>query len=241
MNKTLTAVATAALVLGTSATLAAQGTEIAAFYGIQSTPLGALPPVLAHSSAKRMGFHGQYGYLGLEGREAVNSFGGGVTLPFRGDHVSLTAALSQHTCPEPIECKGGMMVGANWHRTVAGVALGTGSERAILRIGVDAGLGYGRPDNVEDADESAWSAGIGMPISVTSMGSGVQVTPFITPRFAIGRYRVENDLNDTGSSLMLGGGLGITGLLPNIGFNVGFQKAFIEGAPTQYGIGFTYR
>lgn len=240
MNRTTTAFATAVLVIGTSATLAAQSeTEAIAYMALQSTPVGALPPVMTQHG-KQLGFHGGYGYIGYEGRQAINTFGGGVSLPFRDATVSLTAAYSKLQCP-PAECESQMMVAANWTRPVMGMALGTATERAALRVAMDAGLGYGRPDLIPDLGETAWSASIGLPVSLTSSGKGMQVTPFVVPRFALGRYRVEELGGDTGASLMLGGGVGITGLKANLGINLGFQKTLIDGAPTQYGIGLTWK
>jgi hypothetical protein len=242
MNKTRTVVATAILVIGTSASGAAQSdTDLAAFMGIQSTPVGALPPVITGgTSSKRMSFHAGFGHTAFEGQDAINTVGGGVTLPFRNAHVSLTAAYSMHSCP-PADCESHFMLGANWNRTVLGMVLGSGNDRAALRVGVDAGLGYGQPNYDVDLSESAWSAGLGLPISLTSGGPGMQVSPFVVPRFAYGRYSIEGAEGESGTSLMLGGGLAITGLYPKLGINIGFQKTFVDGMPTQYGVGLSWR
>jgi hypothetical protein len=236
MHKVLTAVSTAAFVLGAGTTLHAQfATSAAAFDAIQSTPLGALPASLVAAKGGPA-VSTQYGYLGMDGRNAVNTYGVNLELPYRTSRVGFTAAYASPECPAAASCDGHVMVGANWGRRLTSLALGSGADMARLNVGLDGALGFAKP-----TDASAMSAGIGMPISLAPAGKGArQVVPFLAPRFAWGRFRTDNG-GDTGSALMLGGGVMVSGLTPSLAFNFGFQKLFIDQAPMQYGFGLTWQ
>jgi hypothetical protein len=237
MRKVLSTVA-AAMLVGATTLSAQNGTDEAAYIAIESTPLGMparLSAPMMHQNSK-MTVAVNYGYLGFEGRDALNNYGAHVEMPWRSSRVGVTLGYGSPACAvDPCE-DGYIQFGANWGRRVTSITTGQGTDAARLTIGMDADVNYGKP-----TDASALAASVALPIAFvpqTARGK-VQFVPFITPRFALGRYRTEFG-GDTGSQLMLGGGFAVNGLMQNLGLNVGFNKVLVDGAYTQYGLGVTW-
>jgi len=238
MRKVLSTVA-AAMLVGATTLSAQNGTDEAAYIAIESTPVG-MParlsaPMMGQTS--KMSLAVNYGYLGFEGRDALNNYGANLELPFRSSRVGVTLAYGSPKC-EVDPCQDGyVQFGANWGRRVTSISMGQGADAARLNIGMDADVNYGKPQ-----DASALAASVALPIAFVpnvTRGSRIQVIPFLAPRFALGRYRTDFG-GDTGSNLMLGGGFAVNGLMQNVGINAGFQKVLVDGAYTQYGVGVTW-
>jgi hypothetical protein len=238
MRKVLSTVAAAMLVGAT--TLSAQNvTDEAAYLAIESSPLGSLPARLSapmmSQSANKMTLAVQYGFLGLDADQAINNFGAQIETAWHGSRVGFTFAYASPSCPGGT-CDGYIQAGANWGRRLTSVVTGQGADAARLNIGMEGDVNYGKP-----TDATALAASFGLPIAFVPNTRGVQVVPFLTPRYAVGQYHVSGGTGDTGSELMLGGGFAINGLMEQIGLNFGFQKVFIEDGKTMIGAALTFR
>lgn len=228
-----------------AATAGAQSsTSAASQVAIMRTPLGALPPVAGREMRalpeRGLGVRLQYGYVGGPGAFNFNNFGAGFDLPFGRGTAGVTIGFTAPTCPDGVDCDGNVMIGANWDRRLVGTSLGVGSEAVGLTIGVDAAVGAAWPDETSGlgSDGSAWALGLGLPIALNSGGTGVRYHPFIVPRLAWGRLR--SDLGgDSGAGLMLGGGLGVSGLWDRVSLHVGLQRYLVTLSNAQVGVAVT--
>ena len=180
-----------------------------------------------------------YGYLGLDGAESWSNYGVNIERPFRSSRVGLTLSYATNSCAVDPCADSYVRFGANWGRRVTSIGMGQGNDAARLNIGMDADVNYGKP-----TDASALAASVALPVAFVpnvARGTKLQFVPFLTPRFALGRFRTDAGFGDTGAEFMLGGGFAVNGLMENIGLNAGFQKVFVDGAYTQYGLGVTWR
>lgn len=164
-----------------------------------------------------------------------------------------------------IDCNRGLMAGASWFAPL--VAAGLGSGGTTFRMGVDATLGmssldllkvsFADPDIPEvsgSVEETgiALSAGVGVPLGISGRSGALTLTPYVVPRFMFGRLTdkvdvegldgilEDDEVTESGSRFMLGGGLGIRFDEAGFGLDVGFQHVFLKDAKTLIGVGFTY-
>jgi hypothetical protein len=238
MHKAMTALAAAALAFATASGASAQsGTDFGAYGGIITTPLGALPQSVSWLTPTKAGmrFTTSYGYLGLDGNNSWNNVGLGVDMSWRGARVGLTGGYAAPSCETGAQCDGYMMIGGNWTRHVTSTTVGNGADASRINVGLDVTAGYGKPQ-----DAGTWSTSLGVPIALETMGGGRRIAPYVAPRFAVGRYHDATGNNDSGTALMLGGGVAVPNFTQSVGLNVGFQKVFVQGAPTQFGVGLTW-
>ena len=238
--KKIFAIAASALVL-TASTMRAQGQQeegpsagdLAAYFAINSTTVGALPPLATNTlaGAGGIGWHLQYGRLSWDDETSSNTFAGGVDLSLGSGRLGLTAGYMMTDYGSDVEGDNHLMIGTRYSQQLAGAAINPTSRWAM---GIEADLGFGfLPEDVK-----AMVVGAGLPVKLT-FGRNVKVSPFVTPGFGYGRLSVEGE-SESGTRFMVGAGLGL-GFANGVGVNFGMRKAFIEEGKTQYGVGFTIR
>lgn len=233
--KKIFAIAASVLVFTASVNAQEEGPsigDIAAYMAINSSTVGALPPLATNTLANAggLGWHLQYGRMSWGDDVSSNAFAGGVDLNLGGGRLGLTAGYFTVDCPEGFDCSGHLMVGTRYSQQLAGAALNPTSRWAM---GLEAELGFGFPE-----DEQAMAVAAGLPIKIT-VGRNVKVSPFLTPGFAYGRYKV-GDESESGTRFLVGAGLGL-GFANGVGVNLGLRKVFIDEGEMQYGLGFTIR
>jgi opacity protein-like surface antigen len=233
--KKIVAIAASALVFAAPA-MAQEGPsegDVAAYYAINFSTVGALPPLATAtlSNAGGASWHLQYGRLSLGDDANTNAFGGGVEIGLGAGRLGLTAGYMTFSCPTGLECDGHLMVGTRYSHQLTSSPIGKNGDR--WQMGLEADIGLGLP---EDSRALAISAGI--PVKLT-FGKNIKVSPFVTPAFAHGSYKVD-DVSESAMKFMVGAGVGV-GLRSGIGVNLGMRKVFVDEGETQYGLGFTIR
>ena len=232
MQKTIVAAAVGALLLGTSPAAGAQDIEdFVAFAGLTRTPVGAFAP-LSPRSEGRPTFDLRYGRMKFDGDDdAVNNFGIGGS--FAAGPTTLHLSGGVLTCNG---CRSLVMLGADLTAALATRPLGTNGN-ADFSVALQPSIGYGK--GTGDDGVTALSVGLGLPLSISiGRGDGARVVPFLTPGYGYGRLSGSGD-EDSGTRTMLGGGLAFTNLGGSMGIHLGFQKVFLEDAPTTFGLGFS--
>jgi opacity protein-like surface antigen len=237
--KKIFAIAASALVLAAPA-MSAQGNnqegpsagEAAAYLGINGSTVGALPPLATNTlaGAGGMGWHAQYGRLS-DGETTASSFAGGFDISVGTGRLGFTAGYMTVDYGEGIEGDGHLMLGSRYSRQLTGDKLGTNGGR--WQMGFEGELGVGLPE-----DSRAMAIAVGLPVKLT-FGKNVKVSPFLTPSFAHGSYKVD-DVSESAMKFMVGAGVGV-GLRNGVGINFGMRKVFIDEGDTQYGLGVTLR
>lgn len=234
--KKIFAIAASALVLTASAmTAQEQGPsagDIAAYYAINVTTVGALPPLATNTlaGAGGIGWHLQYGRISWTDDVSSNTFAGGVDLSLGSGRLGLTAGYQMTDYGSDVEGDSHLMIGTRYSQQLAGAALNPTSRWAM---GLEAELGFAFPEDVKAMVVSA-----GLPVKLT-FGRNVKVSPFVTPGFGYGRVSIQDE-SESGTRFMVGAGLGL-GFANGVGANFGMRKAFIEDGKMQYGLGFTIR
>ena len=173
----------------------------------------------------------QWGHMSGDGG-SLNTFTGGVTLPIAAGHgdVGISAGYFKPSC-DVGSCDGNFVAGG----VVEGRVLQSQMQSATFTLGLSGHVGFAKPSG-----GTIWSASAGAPISL-ALGSktGLQVVPFITPSYGWGRAS-GGGASESGSRLMVGGGIGLLSASSGFGFNVGVQKVFIDGGKTVFGAGFSW-
>jgi len=214
--------------------LAAQNTSenaLAAYLAMVLSPVGTLPPILSSVMLGRPmtapDFAVRYGRISMES-ESVNTFGGRLGFPV-GQKVTIAvnAGYEAFSCQD---CSGHFIGGVGAEGRLASSMLGTGGDAAQLNVGLNGEAGFGHQD-----DATAFAITAGLPIALVSGNSTMRIAPFLTPGFGWGRLSGGGD-SINGTRFLLGGGVTLQSLTNNIGVNVGFQKVFIDGGETMFGV-----
>lgn len=237
--KKIFAIAASALVLAAPA-MSAQGQgnqdpsakDQAAYAGIIGSTVGALPPLATNTlaGAGGMGWHAQYGRIS-DGETTASSFAGGLDITVGAGRLAFTAGYMMVDYGQGTEGDNHLMLGTRYSRQLTGDKLGTNGGR--WQMGFEGELGVGLPE-----DQRAMAISVGLPVKLT-FGRNVKVSPFITPAFAHGSYKV-GDVSESALKFMTGAGVGFT-FANGIGANIGMRKVFVDEGDTQYGLGFTIR
>jgi len=209
--------------------------DIAAYVALVTTPVGALPPLpptppIADGVAPPH-FDLRYGRWKFDGDDAAqHTIGAGVRFGAGGGQGSLTA--SYMTCDG---CDGAIGLGLEM---TAALVQPTGGQSSAFSVGVRPAVGVAR--NLGDVDGTSYSASLGLPVGLhVRTAGGAEVVPFLMPGFGFGGLSGEGE-SESGTRFMLGGGLGVANLSGGLGLHVGFQKIFLEDAPTQFGLGLSF-
>ncbi|HEX5438461.1 MAG TPA: hypothetical protein VFW98_15015 [Gemmatimonadaceae bacterium] len=208
---------------------------VVGYLALVNTPTAGVVPVarqwMLAEPRTGTGVDVQYGRI-ADDDDHFDDLVGGVSLPFAQGHadVAIQGGFFLPSCSGE-GCDPEFVASA----AVEGSLLRSSTPNALLNVGLAGRLGFGKP-----ADATALSASVGLPISVAvGRAGGVQLVPFITPAFGWGRLSGGGD-SESGTRLMLGGGLGVMNGKSGLGVNVGIQKVFIDGGRTVFGAGITW-
>ena len=237
--------AAAMIALAVSSGLEAQEREIH-ILSVQSTPVGALPPVALPMPASRnhhyWGIKLQNGIRTGRGDASLKAYAATVELQYKGGSTfGMTAGYQTGDCGFPDrECKSHSLFGArtkvNLFTGGPTVAAMFGDNSATSTIGTEIGFGWA-PHVLPNL--SACTIDAGMPFSV-AMLEGVRVVTYITPGVVW-----DLDCSDEGAasrmSFLTGLGVGLQ-QLGHRGFDVyiGFQKIFLGQTGYQFGVSASY-
>lgn len=207
----------------------------AGYIALASTPTAGVAPVakqwMLFVPPEGIGAETQWGHVFGSGG-SVDTFTGGVTLPFAAGHgdVSLSIGSLRVSCHSS-DC-GGYFVASS---AVEGRAFQSQIGGATFTLGLSGRIGFANP-----SDASVWSASATAPLSLAiGSSSGVQFVPFLSPGFGWGHVAESGD-SESGTRLLLGGGLGAISTKSGVGFTVGAQKVFIDGGKMVFGAGLTW-
>lgn len=223
----------------------AQGREIH-ILSIQSTPIGALPPIALPMPASRnhnyWGFRLQTGRRSGSGGASLTAVALGVDLQYRGgSSLGLTAGYQSGDCGAPGgDCTNHTLFGARTRINLftGGPTLAAifGDNSATSTIGTELGFGYA-PNVLPGL--SACTVDFGMPFSV-SMLERIRLVSYIAPGVV---WDVDCSAKGAsgGASFLTGLGFGLQ-QLGHRGFDVylGVQKIFLGKTGYQFGISATY-
>lgn len=232
MRKLSSAVAVLAVV--GALPLGAQSINAAVAYGaLITTPAGALPPVLSNAmllrSMTQPDVAARYGHISDNG-VSLNTFDARVGFPLGTKAmVGVNAGYQDASCNLG-NCDSHFIAGANAEGRLASTMLGTGTEAAQLTIGLNGDAGFGKNNGA-----TVFSFTGGLPVALVSHASKALIAPFLTPAFGWGRAS-NNGLSQNGTRFLLGGGVTLQSTTSPIGANFGFQKVFIDGGETVFGV-----
>lgn len=237
--------ALATIVLTTPGITGAQGREVH-ILSVQSTPVGALPPIALPMPASR---NHHYWSMKLQngwrrGEDVdLKAYGATVELQYRGGSTfGVTAGYQSGECgaSEGRECKAHALLGArtrvNLFTGGPTVAAMFGDNSATSTIGTEIGLGWA-PHVLPNLN--ACTVDLGMPFSI-AMLERVRVVSYITPGIVW-----DVDCSDEGAksraSFLTGLGVGFQQLgHRGLDVYVGFQKIFLGETGYQFGISASY-
>ncbi len=233
----------AAALLALLPRLSAAQDAASAFYALVLTPVGALPP-LVRTGMLQQGpaggeFQLRYGQYKYDGSDmSMQNFGLGGEFQTGIGRTGVTLGLQ--TCQG---CAGTPMLGLDYTTPIVQGTSDAGADTvspSAMHIAFSASGGISRP---LDSDQAAtlMSAAVGLPTSLSArVGGSAQLVPFFTPAFGMGLI-ASGGTTARGVHLMLGGGVGIARIGSGFGATLSFQKILVEGSPTQWGLGLTWR
>ena len=206
--------------------------DAAAYFALVSTPQGALPPILSEAMLGRtmrsMDVALRYGHISLQGG-SLNSYDVRLGFPLGTKAMfGVNAGYQDLSCRG--SCDGHFVAGANVEGRLSSSSLGNGADAATLTVGLNGEAGLGRR-----SDATIFGLTAGLPIALLSGTPTLRIAPFLTPAIGLGRVS-DNGGSDTGTRFLLGGGITFESLTSGIGANVGFQKVFINGGETMFGV-----
>jgi hypothetical protein len=232
MRKLSSAVALLALIAALP--LGAQSINAAVAYGaLITTPAGALPPVLSNAMLYRPMTQPdvavRYGHISDNGT-SLNTFDARVGFPLGTKAmVGVNAGYQDASCNFG-GCDSHFIAGANAEGRLASTMLGSGADAAQVTIGLNGDAGFGK-----NAGATVFGFTGGLPVALISRTSKALIAPFLTPAFGWGRAS-DNGVSHNGTRFLLGGGVTVQSLTSPIGANLGFQKVFIDGGETVFGV-----
>ena len=224
----------AALALGCAVPLPAQSlNSFAAYAALITTPPAALPPVLSSAMLGRPmtspNVAIRYGRLSGES-VGINAIDARLALPTGARAAyGFGVGYQKPNCSDA-GCDGHVMAGAFAEGRLTHIDLGTSEDAGRLNIGLNGELGFGKRSEV-----TVWSFTAGLPIALVAGGPTMKVAPFLTPGFGWGRFSADGD-SENGTRFLFGGGVTVQSLTSGVGVTAGFQKVFIDGSRTLFGL-----
>jgi len=229
-----------------AAPAAAQNTDgdLAAYFGLITTPLGGLPPIATNTILDEphngAAFALRYGHVGGDVfTSTLNNFGATAVLPWGTTSTfSLTGGVAHSSFDDGFESTSDntLMLSAGADTRLGAMALSSARDAARIVVGVNGELGFARPTGGK-----VWSGSVGLPVSLVSASSSrdqLRFVPFVTPAFGFANLSNDDGSPSTsGSRFMLGAGLSIYNRSNSVAVNAGLQYIPISGGHTQFGIG----
>ena len=224
-------------VIGMSPAAAQSAGDAAAYFALVSAPQGAVPPILSQPMldrvARSMDVALRYGHVGLDGG-SLNSYDVRLGWPLGTKATfGVNAGYQDLSCRG--NCDGHVILGANVEGRLTSAAIGNGADAAKLTVGLNGEAGLGRRSDITVVGVTA-----GLPIALLARTPTLRIAPFLTPAIGFGHVSVDGD-GDSGERFLLGGGVTFESLTSGIGANVGFQKIFINGGKTMFGVSLILR
>jgi hypothetical protein len=232
---------------GGPGSLLAQEGEPRRIFGVEATPLGALPPLALPMPASRnhnyFAFRAQTGIR--RGRESgeLTAFAGGVDLQWRGGSIfGVTAGYQMQECDAeaavPCDDRHTFFGARARFNVVTGgptVATLFGDYSATSTLGAEIGVGYARG---AAPDFNPCTLDVGLPLSVAMLQT-VRLVAFVMPSGSI-------DLNcgsgtDKHKDLILNAGIGVQQLWSRgLDVHLGLQRIVRDGTGLQFGLSVMY-
>lgn len=238
--------AVAALALGCAAwpleTSAQSASQLGAWDGLMLSPVGAFSPVAGDPREIANGADVltlRYGRWLYDAEDAVHDNVGlswSHSLGFARTQVTLTGAYAMVECPS---CSALVIGGIDLQSTLLTRTIAARNGRPVS-TGVGLRLSFGGGTELSSAASTAASAAIAVPINIAlPFRQSSLLCASIVPGFGFGRT-ASSDLSESGFLPMLGAAIAWT-VTPMIGVDLGVQRIFIAGAPTQFGGAFSLK
>ena len=216
--------------------------QLGAWDGLMLSPVGALAPVTGDPGATSSGVYSvslRYGRWRYDVDDVVHdNFGLTVTrsFGFARTQLSLTIAYGLVECPT---CSGWELGGIDLRSTLWNHASAPASGRPVTAgVALRASLGgalYRGPDA-----PSVSSAAIALPIEIAlPVGKASQLRASISPGLGFGRI-ASAGVAESGVLPMVGGAVAWN-IASTFTVDIGMQKIFIDGGPTQVGAAFSWK
>jgi len=212
--------------------LAAQSVDQRVAYAVLvQTPPAGLPPVLSNAMLD-VPMHApdiavRLGHISMNG-VGVNMFGATFGIP-AGRQATIGFTVGYQGCGGASGCSEHPVAGGRVEGRLGSSKLGAGADAASLSAGLNGEIGFAHPSGDSNVSLSG-----GVPIALVAGGPTLKIAPFLTP--ALGWGRQSSSVSRSAASLMLGGGVTVMSVTTGIAANFGFQKVFIDGGNTMFGI-----
>jgi len=212
--------------------------DFAAYVALGFTPVGGLAPMVTPTISgiplRSVAISGRYGRLS-ETDGALNNFVASVLLPVStAASVTLNAGVRNQTFEDGSDSQNDLILSVAGDMMLAQGPFGAGGSR--YTFGLNGELGYGKAPGTS----SIWAGSVGVPVALVTGTGPMKFVPFLTPAFGFGTINSDDPgSKGSGSRFMLGGGIGLEQLTPNLSVSAGFQKIFIEDGKTIFGLSVT--
>jgi len=245
MRRCLTALLVVGVVSMNTRDAAAQvsAQDLAAYAALNSTPIGALTPVMVSPGTKGEksfnSFSGRFSHFSPSGGGDGNNQFGATFYHQAGMNaaVSGTVGYLKPGCPAGATCDGVLMLGGDVHSTLWNNAAAKSSTD--LNINLQGSLGYGH-----EKDFSAMSVAVGIPLGMSiEQASKSRIGFFVTPGFGWGRISASGggaSASESGTRPLVGAGASWTAPA-GWGLHLGYQAVVIENGGQNIGLGFSWK
>jgi hypothetical protein len=208
--------------------------QIAGYFALAGTPVGAMTPVVTSAMlgrvAKGYSIAGQYGHMS-DDVLGYNAYGASVSMPVSG--FSLGGSLG-FMSPSAQGAKSNMMLGLNAETNLGAWALSDGKDANLFTLSGRGDFGWANP---QDLGMLSFSAQV--PLALVIKSSDMTFAPFVTPGFGWGRLSPTGGASISGTRFMTGAGVGLSHR-NGWGVSLGMQKVFIDQGKTAIGLNLSY-
>lgn len=205
--------------------------DFAGWVGLITTPVGALPPVIPTTTG--MAFQARYGHWQFASDDD-NTSNYGIGLSLGAGRSRATVVLGYTTTKDCTDC-GQMMAGFELH---VPLVQGGGTQAGGIGIALNPAVGYAKT-TASDAELSFLSIAVSLPISVSvPLGASARIVPFVSPGAGMGRISGSGE-SQSGTRMLLGGGVVLADAVPRLQITGSFQKIFIDHGVTMFGLALT--
>ena len=245
MRRCLTALFVVGLVSINTRDAAAQvsAKDLAAYAALNSTPIGALTPIMVSPGTKGEksfnSFAGRFSHFSPSGGgDGTNNLG--ATFYHQAGMnaaVSGTVGYMKPSCPAGATCDGVLMVGGDVHSTLWNNA--AAKSNTDMSLNLQGSLGYGHQKDVNAA-----SLAIGVPLAISfEQASKSRIGLFVTPGFGWGRISASGggaSGSESGTRPLVGAGA--NWMSPSgWGLHLSYQAVVIENGGNNVGLGFSWK
>jgi hypothetical protein len=242
MRRCLTALLVVGLVSANSRDAAAQTSiqDIAAYSALNSTPIGALTPIMVSPGTKGEkafnSFSGRLSHFSPSGGgDGSNQFGASFYHQ-AGMNAAVSGTLG-FISPSCTGCDGVTMLGADVHSTLWNNAEAKSST--AMSVNMQGSLGYGHMKN-----GSAASLAASVPLAISmEQASKARIGLFLSPGFGWGRLSASGSAgsgSESGTRPLLGAGASY--MAPaGWGLHLSYQAVVIENGGNNVGLGFSWK